>query len=331
MNQAERWRSLASTAELLQIAAVADAKQLRQTLAGPAPARWSLRWFGRSPAWQISLLQPVATAQRNQAWLCLHDHVGTARTLGDWLDWLDGEEVRSELAPWPYGRLDPQARVSRHYLSVMRQLDDLADGRLRLLQALLALSEAEELIVAGHGRAGALASVLAPWLESQLGQRRRIRMRVQSFGAPTAGDWTFAQGLHAAYGMGEGRCLSRLDPMPYCWGGLGWLLSGCAGGNRLPQRLRSQLQRLSARLSRSSRQHCQPAGGMVLDALTLGSMQSIPGPARPDAGASDRHDDPASWVAQARREHELSSYRRRLGRLLASSHNELPRSLARIG
>lgn len=253
--------------------------------------RWSLRWAADLPEWRLALVEGVRLGERGQAWLLLHDRKGSPRRLEDWLAWLRTESPQAPMVPWPYGRLDPQARVGRNYLSIIRQIDDLSDARLRLLEAMLSLSAIDDLTVVGHGRAGALASVLAPWLEAQLSRPGRPRLRVLSYGAPAAGDWAFADGLDAHYGVAQGRCLNRLDPMPYCWGGLGWLVGSYADGPALPTAIRHAMIELAEQLQSRQLQYAQPRGGRVLESQLARGL---------------------SWMGNANWQHDLEGYERLL-------------------
>ncbi len=249
--------------------------------------RWSLRWAAELPEWRLALIEGAGLGERGQAWLLLHDRKGSPRRLEDWLSWLRIESPQAPMVPWPYGRLDPRARVGRNYLSIIRQIDDLRDARLRLLEAMLSLSAIGSLTVVGHGRAGALASVLAPWLEAQMNRTGRLRHRVISFGAPAAGDWAFADSLDTHYGAAQGRCLNRLDPMPYCWGGLGWLAGSYADGPTLPTALRHALIELADQLQNRQLQFAQPRGGVVLESQLARGL---------------------NWIGNASWQHELARY-----------------------
>lgn len=260
--------------------------------------RWSLRWTAELPDWRLALIEGAALGERGQAWLVLDQRSGPPARLQDWLGWLRSESPQAPMVPWPYGRLDPRARVGRSYLSIVRQIDDLSDARLRLLEALLSLSAIDSLNVVGHGRAGALASVLAPWLEAQLNRPGRLRHRVISFGAPAAGDWVFAAGLDQHYDAAAGRCLNRLDPFPYCWGGLGWLIGSYADGPTLPPTLRHELIELAEQLQSRQMQFAQPRGGVVLESQLARGL---------------------SWLGNAALQHDPASYQRLLrGRLNAT-------------
>ncbi len=249
--------------------------------------RWSLRWAAELPEWRLALVESAGLGERGQAWLLLHDRKGSPRRLEDWLAWLRIESPQAPMVPWPYGRLDPRARVGRNYLSIIRQIDDLRDARLRLLEAMLSLSAIDSLTVVGHGRAGALAAVLAPWLEAQMDRPARLRHRVISFGAPAAGDWAFADGLDNYYDAALGRCLNRLDPLPYCWGGLGWLVGSYADGPMLPTALRHALIELAEQLQTRKLQFAQPRGGVVLESQLGRGL---------------------NWIGNASWQHELARY-----------------------
>ncbi|MCB1628188.1 MAG: hypothetical protein KDI48_10685 [Xanthomonadales bacterium] len=331
MNRQEELELLGVSADLLGCLNSATAGSVRLSLLqlpAPAAGRWSLRWFGQSVNWRVALIQEVQPRQRGRVWLCLHDRVGSPFAESDWCRWLDGPEAAGAMVPWPYGALDPRAQISAHFLGDVRQLNSIRDGQMRLLEGLRALSEAEELLVCGHGRAGALASVLTPWLDTQMARRGRLRSRVHSFGAPTAGDWVFARGLESAYGLGQGRCLSRHDPMPYCWGGLRWL--GRAGGRTPPPALlRDRFEVLTGELAGVGPQFCQPPGGCVLDALQPALAADCPTAGTIESPTGSGWSAASDWYVQAAHAHALGTYQRRLQRLLQPAQRPQPAAYAR--
>jgi hypothetical protein len=118
-----------------------------------------------------------------------------------------------------------------------------------------------------------------------------MQYRVISFGAPAAGDWVFAAGLDQHYGAADGRCLNRLDPVPYCWGGLGWLVGSYADGPTLPTALRQPLLELADTLQLRHLQYAQPRGGVVLESQLVRGL---------------------SWFGNASLQHDLNTYERLL-------------------
>jgi Lipase (class 3) len=85
-----------------------------------------------------------------------------------------------------------------------------------------------DVIVAGHSKAGALASTVALWLAETQGDRvaeaerwdpgRRARVHCYSYAGPTAGNAEFARRSDSLLGSRCHRTWNRLDIVPYAWG-----------------------------------------------------------------------------------------------------------------
>lgn len=248
---------------------------------------WGLRWQAIDGDIQVL----VAESVQGQAVVALGQRESAIDSEQQWRRLLAPEQAAVQLAPWPYGRLASSACVLRSTVDYVRRVDGLNQGRLRLVDAVRSLSAERPIICIGHGWAGALCSALAPWLESQSPIRSRRRLQCISFGAPAIGNQAFADGCAEHYGAATGRHYNRLDPYPYLWGGLSWLIRSYVGAVSAPDWMIQRGLALIEMLRREG-SHCrQPVGGIALQGQISGSD---------------------CWLDEARRQHSISCYERLL-------------------
>lgn len=227
---------------------------------------WGLRWQAIDGDIQVL----VAESVQGQAVVVVGQRPTAVDEQSHWRQLLSVEQAALQLAPWPYGRLSSSACVLRSTVDYVRRIDGLNQGRLRLVDAVRSLSAERPIICIGHGWAGALCSALAPWLESQSPIRSRRRMQCISFGAPAIGNQAFADGCAEHYGAESGRHYNRLDPHPYLWGGLSWLIRSYVGAASAPEWLMLRGLALIELLRREG-SHCrQPVGGVALQGQVAG-------------------------------------------------------------
>lgn len=244
---------------------------------------WALRWHASDAELRVC----VAESTHGQAIVAIGIAEAEDRPEVLWRRALELGGGHLQFSPWPYGRLASCACVLRPTVDYVRRIDGLYDGRLRLVDAVRSLSAEQPTICLGHGRAGALAGALAPWLESQSPVRDRRRMEWMSFGAPAIGNQAFADGCVEHYGAATGRIFNRLDPVPYLWGGLGWLLRSYAGAVQVPTWLLDEGLDLMESLLRDGT-HCrQPEGGVAMQGRLLGET---------------------SWLQESRLQHAVDTY-----------------------
>jgi triacylglycerol lipase len=257
---------------LAAMAYAADRQAIEQLLADSALAtkgRWTLVWFACDDANQVFIARDTITGQQA---VVIRGSVTDPREPAFWLDWFDQDLSVFRMADWPYGGAPAGSRLSHGALAGLGRLLALKDTNRKTIAAFLRANPGVGLTaVVGHSLGGALAYVLAAYLEQEFSPDQRAQgFWPVTFAAPTVGNNTFAAWLEAAFSAAAGRFWNSDDVVPHAWMALEWIAQSFPSGPRLPIALVGLVDGIRGALALLDDRYVQPGGQTLSGAIAIG-------------------------------------------------------------
>ncbi|MBL8299830.1 MAG: hypothetical protein JNN30_15945 [Rhodanobacteraceae bacterium] len=289
---------------LSSIAYAADQTRIESLLADTSLATggdWTLVWYARDAGNQVFVVQHGPSGQYA---IAIRGSVTDPKTKAFWIDWLAQDLSVFRMADWPYGGAPAGARISHgslQGLSSLLLLKDAAHGD--LVSFFRNRARPYLTAVVGHSLGGALASMLAPYLQQQFStgqshtdQSRTDQSRLDfwpvTFAGTTAGNDVFADWLSDQFAMANSRYYNVNDLVPHAFQALDWIRTSFPDGPKLPIELIPLLGLIRETLKLEKANYAQPGAGVALQ------------------GRIDRGDN---WFAEAGLQHSGANYLALLG------------------
>jgi len=252
----------------------------------PTGGQWSLVWYGVDDANQVFIARDHVTGQQAVA---IRGSVVDPRQAAFWLDWFRQDLSVFRMADWPYGGAPSGARLAHGALSGLGSLLSLKDAGGQTVVAFLRANRGAGLTaVVGHSLGGALAYVLAPYLEQELGPGGDAQaFWPVTFAAPTVGNQIYADWLATTFNAAAARYWNSEDIVPHAWWALPWIAASFPSGPAVPAVLADLVRAIRDGLALFDDGYVQPGDGRML----AGKMASQDG-----------------WFGEAGHQHAAATY-----------------------
>jgi hypothetical protein len=280
---------------LAAIAYAPDRATIQRLLADTTLATsgtWSLAWYGVDAGNQMFVARDAVSGCDT---IAIRGSVTDPHTRAFWIDWFGQDLSVFRLGDWPYGGAPAGSKIAHGALNGLGSLLSLKDADGNTLCAFLRShpSRRTPTSVVGHSLGGALATVLAPYLQQEFAPTQETAMfQPVTFAGPTAGNAPFAGWLADRFGMAGNRYHNTLDIVPHVWQQLDWIAGSYAGGPSLPFELKPLLDGIRDVLKLVRDDYTQPTAGVALAGAVAGGID---------------------WFAEAGEQHATATYLKLLG------------------
>ena len=223
---------------------------------------WSLVWYGTDRPNQVFVAQEAATGQYA---IAIRGSASNPHSPAFWGDWFKQDLAVFRMVDWAYGGAPAGAKISKGSDNGLLSLIGLTDSITgdTLLQFFTANPPTSLTAVIGHSLGGALATVLAPWLQSQLASAPMFWP--VTYAGPTAGNGVFADWLASDFAMTTNRYFNVNDIVPRGWWDTAWIKSSFQpSGPSFPWELVPIVDAIDGVIALEHDSYAQPGAGTPL-------------------------------------------------------------------
>ncbi|MDC8011833.1 lipase family protein [Tahibacter soli] len=250
---------------LASMAYAADRETIANLLADASLSTggaWSLAWYAADSANQVYVAQDASTGQYA---IAIRGSITDPHSEAFWDDWFKQDLRVFKMTDWTYGGAPDGAKISNGSNDGLASLIGLVDTSLNqtLQQFFAANAPTQITAVVGHSLGGALATVLAPWLQQQFSSAPMFWP--VTYAGPTAGNAVFAGWLESDYAMTTNRYFNVNDVVPHGWWDVDWIKSSFQStGPYFPLELVPFVDAINELLIHDGDDYTQPGAGTAL-------------------------------------------------------------------